>query len=92
MARPSSGTGKGGKSFQDRQLAADVRTKALKDILSVLNDKKSIESWSDYKKQLVMKLAGSILPRINEHGGPGGEQIPLVVRFIDAAADNGHTG
>jgi hypothetical protein len=45
------GTGKGGKSFQDRKLAADVRNLALRNIeTSLKNDKKSrdaVATWPD---------------------------------------------
>lgn len=84
-----SGTGQGGKSFQDRELAARVRTRALTDILTVLSDdKKSVEKvakWSDYKKHVLEKLAGSILPRLNEHAGEGGG--PVEITLIKYAGD-----
>jgi hypothetical protein len=80
----NNGTGKGGKSFQDRVLAAEVRRDALKSIQTVLkNDKKSREAvsdWSEYKKQIVLKLAGTVLPRLNEHTGGDGEPIVVDVK------------
>lgn len=75
MARVTSGTGKGGKSFQDRKLAADVRTKALNDIYAVLKGQKSVEKWSLYKKAVLLKLSASILPRLNEHTGASGSPL-----------------
>lgn len=75
----SSGTGKGGKSFQDRELAARVRSLALSQIEEVLqgDDK-------EFKKAVLLKLASSILPRLNEHTGEDGE--PLTIQFHNAFA------
>ena len=73
----SNGTGKGGKSFQDRELAAKVRTKALNDIYAVLSEDPRIEEWSDFKKRIVEKLAGTVLPRLNEHTGDQGGPIEI---------------
>lgn len=89
MAKPSSGTGKGGKSFQDRELAARVRTKTLNDLLLVLSDDKKslakVAKWSDYKKRVLEKLSGSILPRLNEHSGADG--APLKIAFDPSFKD-----
>lgn len=76
MARFSSKTGQGGKSLNDRELAASVRTKALLDIKAVL-DGENIDKWSEYKKSLLLNLSKSILPRLNEHTGKDGEAIEM---------------
>ena len=69
MARQILGTGQGGKSFQDRKLAANVRNKALRDIHAVLKGDKSSLKFSEYKKAMLLKLASTVLPRLNEHTG-----------------------
>lgn len=75
------GTGRGGKSFQDRKLAADVRNLALKNIQTALKgDKKSrdaVAKWPDYKKQMLLRLASTLLPRLNEVTGDDGGPITL---------------
>lgn len=92
MARTGSGTGQGGKSYQDRQLASKVRTRALNDLFTVLSDDKKsmakVAKWSDYKKRVLEKLSSSILPRLNEHTGPGGGVLQLAFdkSFKDVAA------
>lgn len=73
----TNGTGQGGKSFQDRQLAAEVRSSALKSIKAILNNEPEVEEWSDYKKQLLLKMSSSILPRLNEHTGADGEALKI---------------
>jgi hypothetical protein len=81
MAR-NTGTGQGGKTLNDRKLAASVRTQALTDVLAVLQGKPEVEGWSDYKKQLLAKMSSSLLPRLNEHTGEDGE--PLRISFDNA--------
>ena len=74
MARKGSGTGQGGKSFQDRQLAAEVRTLGLQAIKKVLEGKQS-----EFRKQVILRLAGSLLPRLNEHTGEDGGPVEITV-------------
>jgi hypothetical protein len=47
----------------------------LNEIKAVLlnNDKEVLE----YKRQLILKLAGTVLPRLNEHTGEGGDPINI---------------
>jgi hypothetical protein len=72
----------GGKSRQDRILAARVRNKTLSEIEKVLDGEDS-----DYKKQLVLKLAGTVLPRLNEHTGEDGEAINVnIVSYVEPDA------
>ena len=68
----SSLTGKGGKSFQDRELAAKVRSLALEEIHKVLK-----LGEGDLYKQLLIRLAGTVLPRLNEVTGQDGEAIVI---------------
>lgn len=70
----SNGTGQGGKSFQDRQLAADVRTLALERIQSILKGKRT-----KLRDAVILKLAGTVLPRLNEHMGEGGGAISVEI-------------
>ncbi len=66
-----------GTPLNDRKLGATVRNKALDDIYKVLTDDPEVEKWSEYKKQILSKMSSSILPRMNEHTGEGGEPIQL---------------
>lgn len=72
MARKGSGTGQGGKTYDERQLAARVRNLALTEIEKVLKKRKG-----KLYEAVLIKLAGSVLPRLNEHGGEGGGPIVL---------------
>lgn len=71
----------GGKPFYEREKAGNLRNKALDDVALVLSDKKvdikKVEKWSRYRKEMLMKLATNLLPRLNEHMGQDGEVIKL---------------
>lgn len=61
------GTGQGGKSFADRELAAEVRGLALNKIRIILM-RPAVE-MSEKDKQLhdeiLVRMSGSLLPRLN---------------------------
>jgi len=60
----------GGKTLQDRELAAHVRSLALSEIQKVL-----MLGRVDLYRAVLIKLAGSVLPKLNEHAGEGGGPI-----------------
>lgn len=74
------GTGQGGKSFQDRELAARVRTLTLQECEKALLKKKG-----KLYEAVLLKLAASVLPRLNEHTGADG--APLTVAFDNSFKD-----
>lgn len=54
----------GGHTYNDKKLAADVRSLTLQEIQKVL-----LGEDCEYKRAIVLKLASSILPRLTEHSG-----------------------
>lgn len=79
----TNGTGRGGKSFEDRELANRVRTLSLQEIEKALKNKKNKKLY----EALLIKLAGTVLPRLNEHSGPDGTPIPI----LNVLQDNSDT-
>lgn len=75
MAHISSGTGKGGKSFQDRETAARLRALTMKECEKHLKKGKG-----RLYEQVLLKLAGAVLPRLNEHTGEDGD--PIIAQII----------
>jgi len=69
----------GGKSLQDRQLAAEVRSLTLVEIKRLLEIPAVERSDRESKlyDALLVRLAGTVLPRLNEHSGEGGGAIPI---------------
>jgi|ERR1044072_577210 hypothetical protein len=65
----------GGKSLNDRKLASDVRSLALTEIQKYLEAKEDGYKNRDMKQALLLKLAPSLLPRLNEHTGEDGGNI-----------------
>lgn len=64
-----------GKSFNDRVLAGEVRTLTLKEIKKYLTSTREEDEL--FKKQIILKLSGTILPRLNELTGENGGAIKL---------------
>lgn len=64
--------GSKGKQFSDRQLAGEVRDLALNEIKRAL-----LGDDVEFKKAVVLRLACSLLPRLNEVSGPDGAPIPI---------------
>ena len=71
----------GGKTKRDRELAARVRDLALKKIADILEMPEVKMKQDDYDlyKQILVKLAGTVLPRVNEHVGEDGGIIQLMI-------------
>lgn len=68
----------------DRKLAGEVRRLALKQIQSILLGEKDEKYSQDFRNQLLLKLAGQVLPRINEGTGDNGEFLvkTTLVKFL----------
>jgi hypothetical protein len=65
----------GGKSRNDRQLAASVRSLALGEIKKYLEGTEQGYDNKEMKQALILKLAPTLLPRLNEHTGEDGGDI-----------------
>jgi hypothetical protein len=70
-----------GVALNDRALGARVRRLTLKEIEKIL-----LGDDDAYKKEIIMKLAPSILPRINEHSGENGEAIKVTIEVAESIA------
>jgi hypothetical protein len=77
----------GGVIAPDRKLGAEVRRLTLKKIKAILESDKD----PDFQKAVILKLASTVLPRINEHDGgldEKGKVVPILVKFIDGSEQN----
>lgn len=72
--------GGGSPTFQDKELAARVRRLALAQIENVLSRP---DEDTEFYKAILLKLASTVLPRINELTGEGGG--PLTVQLTQYA-------
>ena len=78
---------RGGKSHNDRKLAARVRTLALKEIEKIL-----IGEDEDYKKAIILKMSTTLLPRLNEHTGEDGGKIEVnLINYANTATTSLHS-
>ncbi len=67
---------KGGKSFQDRMRTVNVRNLALDHIEKILSPKYKDKK---YQKELLLRMAPNLLPRLNEHTGADGVELPVPI-------------
>lgn len=58
----------------DRELGARVRRMSLRKVEKILSDDYEDK---DYQKAVLLKLVPTLLPRLNEHSGEGGEAISI---------------
>jgi len=67
----------GGKSLQDRHLAAEVRRMSLTRIKAILEQPRvdMTENERDLHDAVILKLAGTVLPRLTEVSGPDGDAL-----------------
>lgn len=65
---------KSGVTASDRELGAEVRRMSLKKVRKILSDDYEDK---DYQKAVLLKLVPTLLPRLNEHSGEGGEAISI---------------
>lgn len=83
----NNGTGKGGKSFQDRELAARVRSLTMKRCEELLT-----KGEGPLYEAVLLRLAGTVLPRLNEVSGPEGTPIPISDIFVGVGSWDGKDG
>lgn len=69
-----------GKNYNDRILASEVRTLALDKVKSLLKKGKG-----KLYEQVLIRLSGSLLPRLNELTGENGG--PLIIELPKAITD-----
>lgn len=82
----------GGKSLNDRRLAAEVRTLVLKEILRIFSIPRVEMSAAEFElyKAILIKLAGSVLPKLTEITGEDGEKLHITISK-EIAEKNGIT-
>ncbi len=69
-----------GAPLKDNRIKADKLRKTCIRIYQDVVDEK-LDYGLEFKKQLLLKLAPTVLPRINEHTGEDGQ--PIIIKFDD---------
>lgn len=64
----------------DPEKVTELRMKVVECALAVFNEDPKVKKWSQYKKDLLSRMANRVLPLVNEHqGGEGGQPIPIAI-------------
>ena len=70
---------KQGRNFNDRELASQVRSLALNEMKYLFELEDLTDEEKDMKKQLLLRMSTSLLPRLNELTGLDGEKLEVIV-------------
>ncbi len=70
----------GGQPHYRRELAGEVRDLTLKEIRDILLDKETVNYPKDFRQQVILKLAGTVLPRVNEISGEDGGALQIIIK------------
>lgn len=73
--------GSKGNQFSDRELAGQVRNLALGHLYKILQPGYKDK---DFQKQMLLKIASSLLPRQNEHTGADGKDLNIEISQVVA--------
>ena len=76
------------KYTYDREMIGALRTKVAVDILEVLKETAKAKKWGKFKKEMLLRLAPTVMPRVTEVSGPDGKPIPISNLFTDAVSNN----
>lgn len=63
----------------DSTITKEVRNQALGDILEVLKETPRSKKFGIFKKQMLLKLSNTVLPRVQEMSGVDGAPIKLQI-------------
>ena len=74
-------SGGGAPSSIDREKSKKLRNLAIDEMIAFLEMPKVKMKQDDYElyKAILIKLAGSVLPRLNEHTGEDGEPLQVII-------------
>jgi hypothetical protein len=62
-------------AYYKQKLSGEVRDLTLREIKSVLLDKKCVKNTKEFRQTLLLRLAGSVLPRVQEISGADGKDL-----------------
>ncbi len=73
----------------NKERGHELRAKTLDILIDIIDDKDNTKWGKDYRKQIILKLSGTILPRLNEVSGENG--TPLQIKVIPYGGENNTT-
>ena len=65
------------KLTYDQDQVKELRMSVVKSAQAILNNDPVVETWSQLKKELILKMSPRVLPTVNEHSGLDGEAIQI---------------
>ena len=79
--------------YTDRIKAQELRSASLKIMIEAVKGEGVFGEDFEFRKQLLLRLASNVLPRLNEHTGEDGEAIKTIsqINYIFPNGDNSQT-
>ena len=76
------------KATYDSTIVRTVRNQVLGDIQEVLKESAASKKFGKRKWEMLLRLSGSVLPRVNEHTGAEGKELPVPIFNVSANTSN----
>lgn len=72
------------KATYDQQKVTELRMEIIEASLLVLQDSPKVKKWSQYKKDLILKMSPRVLPVLQELSGRDGKDLPVPIFQVNA--------
>ena len=72
----------------DQQKVTELRMEVIYAALEVMKGSKSVNRWSKYKKDMVLKMSPRVLPTLTEISGRDGKELPVPIFNVSAHNSN----
>lgn len=66
----------------DQDKVKELRMSIIEAALEVMKGEGAESKWTDYKRELVLRMSPRVLPVLNEVSGPDGTPIPISNVFV----------
>ena len=66
----------------DQDKVKELRMSVIEAALEVMKGEGVESKWSQYKRDLVLKMSPRVIPQLNEVSGPDGTPIPISNVFV----------
>ena len=76
-----------GQDYEERKQSRLLRNLVTEECIDILQ--KKIKVSKEFRQAMLLKLAGNVLPRLNEISGPEGKPIPLF-DYVRGRNNNGN--
>ena len=74
----------------DADKVKELRMSIIEAALKVMKDSKEVKRWSNYKKELILKMSARVLPQLNAGREDDEQLFPVPIYGGTAPKNKGH--